>query len=403
MTNRSGRSGELTVSVDQLSAGAASLVDRRTIRVTVSSVRQVVAYQVTDAYGGRAGAFIVVPPRAQLYGPQLRSGVGPIPLDAGRSVDVRIGDYVVVGGASQDAVTIAADPAPRDDPGHRGAHLGDHADPVRAVRRRWLGRRLRADRGRHRIAGRAQHPGAHRAAAGAAAPAGFRRAGRSRPAPPPRWTSTRSPPPSTTGRRRRSATASGPDRVRGGRPGAGQHGDRHRGRGRPRGTRIDLPIEVTDGDGKDGNATLTVTVTGSTKPLPTVVDQQVGQGRGGRRGGGRHAHRQSRPGRPRADRHGRPGRRRRRGRRRRADGRRAAPCGSPRPPGSSARSWSPPTSSTGRRTPTVRSRRPCGCRSRTARPPRACRPPCPARSPPAACSCSGHPPTPTAPRCRPTR
>ena len=38
---------------------------------------------------------------------------------------------------------------------------------------------------------------------------------------------------------------------------------------------------MTDGDGKDGNAILTVTVTGSTKPLPTVVDQQVEQGRGG--------------------------------------------------------------------------------------------------------------------------
>ena len=65
----------------------------------------------------------------------------------------------------------------------------------------------------------------------------------------------------------------------------------------PRGTELALPIQVVDGDGRDGKASLTVTVTGSRKPLPTVLDQQIAQGRAGVAGVRRPAHRQYRPGR----------------------------------------------------------------------------------------------------------
>ena len=236
-------------------------------------------------------------------------------------------------------------------------------------------------------AGGAEPPGADRAPAGAAAPAGFHRAGRSRPAPP---ASVDLDPLTTTFDDQQQATISygigtGSAGVR--RPGAGQHGDRHRGRRTcPRGTRIELPIQVIDGDGQDGNAILTVTVTGSTQ---TAAHRGGSAGRAGPRrgrGGGRPAHRQSRPGRPRADDH-------------RASGSstaprvsppdrrsRAAPCGSPRPPGSSARSWSPPTILDGTKDPDRRSRRTCGSDpGPPVRPGRAGRR-APARSPPAACS-----------------
>lgn len=284
VTNRSGRSGDLTVSVDELSAGAASLVDRRTIRVTVSSVRQVIAYQVTDANGGRAGAFIVVPPRDQLFGPQLRSGVGPIPLDAGRSVDVVIGDYVVVGGSSQDVVTIAADPTPRL---AQGTAARTSATTLTLT--------APSDAG-----GSAAVYVPIAVGTGPPVVLGIPVRIEPRLVPPPRLDSAELPveagttasldlaPLTTTFDERQQATIS---YGVGSGVGSGSAGVDAGLQGSivtvtvaadtPRGTRVELPIGVTDGDGKDGNATLTVTVTGSTRPLPTVVDQQVGQGRGG--------------------------------------------------------------------------------------------------------------------------
>ena len=49
--------------------------------MTVTAVRQIVAYQVTDTYGATASAFIVVPPQQQLVGPQLIAGIGADPVE----------------------------------------------------------------------------------------------------------------------------------------------------------------------------------------------------------------------------------------------------------------------------------------------------------------------------------
>ena len=280
VTNRSGRSDRLAVSVDPLSAGNASLVDARTIRVTMSAVRQIVAYRVVDANGGQAGAFIVVPPRAQLVGPQLRSGVGPIALDAGLSVDVTIGDYVTVGGAGQDEVTIAPDPAPR-------------ATQGTVVRTSATTLTLSAP----------STAGGSAAvyvpiAAGTGPPVVLSIPVRIEPRliPPPKLDSTTVPVEAGTSAtvdlaalttthddRQASSISWGVDPGGSGVTAAVQGGTVTvtAAADVPRGTRVDLPMDVTDGDGKNGRGTLTVTVTGSTKPLPTVVDQQVGQGRGG--------------------------------------------------------------------------------------------------------------------------
>ncbi len=279
VTNRSGRSADLTVAVDDLSAGQATMLDGRTIRVTVSTVRQIVAYRVTDAYGGQAGAFIVVPPRAQLYGPQLRAGVGPIPLDAGRSVDVQIGDYVVIGGADDDAVTIATDPAPRSTQGT-------------AVRTSATTLTLSAP----------SDAGGSAAvyvpiAGGTGPPAVLSIPVHIEPrlVPPPGLDSTDlqieagttatvdlAPLTTSYDEQQRNSISYGVG------PGSGGIDTELRGStvvvsaaaDVARGSRLELPIEVRDGDGKNGRATLIVSVTGSTKPLATVVDQQI-VGRGG--------------------------------------------------------------------------------------------------------------------------
>lgn len=280
VTNRSGRADRLVVSVDPLSAPAAAVIDPHTVRVTVSTERQVVAYRVVDANGAEAGAFIVVPPRAQLMGPQLRAGAGPIDLDAGLSVDVAIGDYVTVGGTGRDAVTIAPEPAPRLTQGT-------------AVRTSATTLTLSAP-------ATAGGPAAVYVpiVAGSGPPVVLSIPVRIEPRliPPPRIDSTEVPVEAggsttidlaaltTTSDDRQAGSLSwGVDPggsgvttdVRGSTVTIGAAADV------PRGTRVELPMDVTDGDGKNGRGTLTVTVTGSTKPLPTVVDQQVGQGLGG--------------------------------------------------------------------------------------------------------------------------
>lgn len=280
ITNRSGRSAALTVTVDPLTAAGATMVDARTVRVSVSQVRQIVAYRVSDGNGGQAGAFIVVPPRAQLVGPQLRAGVGPIELDAGRSVDVSIGDYVTVGGAGRDSVTIAPDPAPRVTQGS-------------AVRTSATTLTLSAP----------STAGGSAAVyvpivAGTGAPVVLSIPVRIEPRliPPPKLDSTALPVEAgtsasvdlaaltTTHDDRQASTVSWG--VAAGRSGVtadlqGSVVTVAAAADVPRGTSVELPIDVVDGDGKNGRGVLTVTVTGSTKPLPTVIDQQVGQGRGG--------------------------------------------------------------------------------------------------------------------------
>ena len=287
VTNRSGRADRLTVSVDPLSAPVAAVVDGHTVRVTVSTVRQVVAYRVVDGNGAQAGAFIVVPPRAQLVGPQLRAGAGPIDLAAGLSVDVAIGDYVTVGGTGQDAVTIASTPAPRLTQGT-------------AVRTSATVLTLSAPA----TAGGAAavyvpiETGTGTAAGGGGAPVVLSIPVRIEPRliPPPRIDSTEVPVEAggstaidlaaltTTYDGRQAGSVSwgvGPGgsgvstAIRGSTVTVTAAADV------PRGTRVELPMDVTDGDGKNGRGTLTVTVTGSTRPLPTVVDQQVAQGLGG--------------------------------------------------------------------------------------------------------------------------
>ena len=280
ITNRSGRSDRLTVSVDPVSAPVATVVDAHTVRVAVSSVRQVVAYRVVDGNGARAGAFIVVPPRAQLVGPQLRAGVGPIDLDAGLSADVAIGDYVTVGGTGRDAVTIAPDPAPRLTQG-----TAVRTSPTTLT-----------------LSAPATAGGAAAVyvpiAAGTGPPVVLSIPVRIEPRliPPPRIDSTELPVEAggsatidlaalttTWDERQAGSLTWGVDAgnagvtttVRGGTVTVAAAADV------PRGTVVTLPMDVTDGDGKNGRGTLTVTVTGSTRPLPTVVDQQVAQGLGG--------------------------------------------------------------------------------------------------------------------------
>ncbi len=280
VTNRSGRSEDLTVAVDELSAGQASLVESRTIRVTVSAKRQIVAYRITDANGAQAGAFIVVPPRAELYGPQLRSGVGPIQLAAGRSVDVAIGDYVTVGGAGQDSVTIAADP------------------PLRATQ----GTPVRTSPTEFTLTAPSDAGGTAAVyvpiAGGTGPPVVLSLPVRIEPrlVPPPRLDSTdlKVEAGASASVDLAALTTTFDDQQAGSvtfgiGPGSDGVGAQVQGStvtvtaavDTPRGTRVDLPIQVVDGDGKDGRGTLSVTVTGSTKPLPTVADQQVRQGRGG--------------------------------------------------------------------------------------------------------------------------
>lgn len=280
VTNRSGRSDRLTLSVDPSSVASASLVDGRTIRVTMSAARQIVAYRVVDANGAQAGAFIVVPPRAQLVGPQLRTGVGPIVLDAGLSVDVTIGDYVTVGGAAQDEVTIAPDPEPRIT---QGTVVRSSATRLTLSAPSTAG-------------GSAAMYVPIAAGSGPPVVLGIPVRIEPRLIPPPKLDSTTVPVESGTSVvvDLAALTTTHDDRqaesVSWG-VGSGGSGVSAAIQGStvtvsaaadvPRGTRVDLPIDVTDGDGKNGRGTLTVTVTGSTKPLPTVVDQQVGQGRGG--------------------------------------------------------------------------------------------------------------------------
>lgn len=276
ITNRSGRSDALTVSVDPLSAASATLIDARTVRVTMTSTRQIVAYRVADGNGGQAGAFIVVPPRAQLFGPQLRAGVGPIELDAGRSVDVTIGDYVTVGGAGQSTVTIATDAPPRVTQGT-------------AVRTSATTLTLSAP---STAGGPAAVYVPIATGTGPSVVLSIPVRIEPRLVPPPKLDSTALAVEAggsaaidltaltTTYDDQQAATVSwGVDPGRSGVTAAveGSKVTVTAAVDVPRGTEVDLPIDVIDGDGKNGRATLTVTVTGSTKPLPTVVDQQVSQ------------------------------------------------------------------------------------------------------------------------------
>ena len=280
ITNRSGRRDALTVSVDPLSTGQASKVAPQLIRVTVAAVRQIVAYQVTDAYGSSVTAFIVVPPQQQLVGPQLIAGMGPIPLDAGQSTDVLISDYVTVGGGG--APSIAATPALRSTQGTAVRNSADLADPVRAVECRWAGRAVRADRGRRRLGGGADARRCRSNRGWCRRRNWTRRSCRSRPAP--SGSVDLAALTSTADEEQQNsisyAVGAGPDGIQTDQGRQRRHRDGPAGRA-ARAPPCRLPIQVVDGDGRDGKAVLTVTVTGSRQPLATVVDQQIAQGRAG--------------------------------------------------------------------------------------------------------------------------
>ena len=278
ITNRSGRRDQLVVAVDPLSAGQATLSGPTTIRVTVAGTRQILAYRVTDAFGAVATAFVVVPPRQQLVGPQLIAGVPPISFPAGQSVDVEIGDYVTVGGGKQP--TIATAPEPR-------------ATQGKAVRTSSTTLTLSASTA---AGGQAAVFVPIDAGDGSVVVLSLPVQIVPRVVPPPKLDSSQlEVEAGTSASVDLSALTQTSDQEQAASlsygVGLGNAGIQSAQQGSittvtvaadvQRGTVLVLPIQVIDGDGRDGKATLTVTVTGSRKPLPTVVDQQIGQGRAG--------------------------------------------------------------------------------------------------------------------------
>ncbi|MET0965919.1 MAG: Ig-like domain-containing protein, partial [Nakamurella sp.] len=276
--NRSGRRDQLAVAVDPLSANQAVMTGPTTIRVTVSGTRQIVAYRVTDTFGVGATAFVVVPPRQQLVGPQLIAGMPPISFPAGQSVEVEIGDYVTVGGGR--AAEIAASPEPR-------------ATQGAAVRTSSTTLTLSAPTS---AGGQAAVYVPIDDGAGSAVVLSLPVQIVPRVVPPPKLDSSElSVEAGTSASIDLAALTTTSDLEQAGSlsygvgPGSGgvQSGQDDStttvtvAPDVPRGTVLALPIQVSDGDGRDGKATLTVTVTGSRKPLPTVLDQQIDQGRAG--------------------------------------------------------------------------------------------------------------------------
>ncbi|MET0863746.1 MAG: fibronectin type III domain-containing protein [Nakamurella sp.] len=278
ITNRSGRRDELVVEVDPLSAGQATLSGPAILRVTISQTRQIVAYRITDAFGSAATAFVVVPPREQLVGPQLIAGVPPISLQAGQSVEVEIGDYVTVGGGKD--ASIAASPEPR-------------ATQGKAVRTSGTTLTLSAPT---TAGGQAAVFVPIDDGAGSVVVLSLPMQIVPRVVPPPKLDSSELDVEAGTSASvdlaalTQTADAEQSASLSYG-VGAGSGGVQSGQQGSittvtvaadvPRGTVLDLPIQVIDGEGRDGKATLTVTVTGSRQPLPTVLDQQIDQGRAG--------------------------------------------------------------------------------------------------------------------------
>ena len=278
IVNRSGRRGDLQVSLDPLSAGQATMTGAQTIRVTLARVRQIVAYRVVDGYGASAIAFVVVPPQQRLVGPQVIDGSGPIQLDAGQSVDVLISDYVTVGGGR--APTIAPSPAPE-------------ATQGTAVRTSSTTLTLSAPSS---AGGQAAVYVPIDDGTGAVVVLSLPVQIRPRLVPAPKLDSTELQiEAGTTASVDLAALTTTFDDLQAAsityEAGAGANGVQTvrdaavvsvtAGPDTPRGTVVAVPIRVIDGDGRDGKGVLTVTVTGSRKPLATVVDQQVDQGRAG--------------------------------------------------------------------------------------------------------------------------
>jgi hypothetical protein len=282
VTNRSGQGSELAVAVDPLSADRATMAGPQTIRVTVGPVRSIVAYQVTDVYGAGATALIVVPPQQQLVGPQLIGDAGPIRVAAGERVDVDIEEYVAVGGGA--VPMIAPSPALRATQGtatRMSASTLSLSVPSGAGGQAAL--YVPIDDG-----------------TGAVTVMTLPVQIEPRLVPPPRLESTAVQVGAgaavvvdlaaltTTFDRAQadsiSYTVPGVERLAGRGLQVEVDGNALTLSARadvPRGSRFEVPVRVLDGEGRDGRAVVSITVTGSTLPLPTVLDQQVPQGRAG--------------------------------------------------------------------------------------------------------------------------
>ena len=282
ITNRSGERSELIVEVDPLSAEQAAAVGPQTVRVAVGPVRRIVAYRVTDAEGAAATALIVVPPQQQLVGPQVIADAGPIQLLAGERVDVNIADHVAVGGGAvpiipaDPALRITQGTATRTSPTTLSISAPSTAGGPAALY-------VPIDDG-----------------TGAVTVLTLPVQIEPRLVPPPRLESTAvqvgagssvvvdlggltttfdsrqadsiSFSVSGTGR---SAAQGLQVEVDGNTLTLSARVDV------PRGTQFEVPVQVQDGEGRDDQAVVSVTVTGSTLPLPTVLDQQIPQGRAG--------------------------------------------------------------------------------------------------------------------------
>jgi hypothetical protein len=278
ITNGSGRKADLVIEVDPLSAAQATKAAPQVIRVNVTAARQVVAYRVTDGNGATAMAFIVVPPAQQLVGPQLIGGAGPIQVAAGQSVDVAIGDYVTVGGGG--SPTIAESPTLRST---QGSAMRTSATTLTLLVPSTAGGAaavyVPVDDG-----------------AGSVIVLSLPVQIEPRLVPPPKLDSTELQiEAGTSGSVDLAALTTTSDELQAGSisyaVGVAPAGLQISQDGSvivvtaaadvPRGTQVALPIQVVDGDGRDGKATLTISVTGSRKPLATVIDQQVAEGRGG--------------------------------------------------------------------------------------------------------------------------
>ncbi len=281
IVNRSGRTADLTATVDPLSARQATMAGPHTVRVTVGSSRQVVAYQVRDLYGASATALIVVPPRAQVLAPQLIADAGPIEVDAGKSVDVAIADYVTVGGP--DEPVIARSPALRATQGtavRNSASALTLTVPVTAA-------------GSAALYVPIEVPNATGAVDVAVLALPVQIAPRLIPAPELDSTELQVEAGSSGSVDLASLTRTFDE---------GQAASLSYSAGQaaglqvsqqgsvltvtvppevPRGTSATVPIEVVDGAGKVGQAAVAVTVTGSRQPLATVPDRSVEDGRGG--------------------------------------------------------------------------------------------------------------------------
>lgn len=99
LTNPSGTVGDLKLSLDPESAGAATVSGSREFSIPLTKERQVLAYHATNSEGAVATAFVVVPPGSAIDENQpltldLSAAGPPLTVKAGESITVDIAQHV---------------------------------------------------------------------------------------------------------------------------------------------------------------------------------------------------------------------------------------------------------------------------------------------------------------------